>query len=269
VPHKHFTIDGIATFVHHLGPTTLPDVVPDLSLGELVLCLHGAGGSGGAFAPLLEKLAARHSPLAFDQPGHGRSGGLDSLGSIERMRDFLRAFVEKLALRRPVLLGHSMGGAVALAYALAHPGEVRALVLVGSGARGKIPEALIAALRQVVAGKARREFTRDAFSPATSPEVVRQGIMEDLKTDPRVGLGDLLALQGWSALERLGELRVPTLVAVGEDELERIRAGSDALASGIPGARKVVIPKAGHMLPLEQPQALAESIDDFLAGLAR
>src|SRR5262245_37662702 len=111
MPHKYATVEGVATYVHHVGPTTLPEVVPDLARGETVLCLHGSGGNGNVFAGLLAALAAEHSPLAIDLPGHGRSGGLDSLGSVERMAAFVGAFLDKWGVGRSVLLGHSLGGA--------------------------------------------------------------------------------------------------------------------------------------------------------------
>ena len=101
VPEKYLHIDGVATLLHHTGPTCLPEETPDLSRGDPVLCLHGAGGNGAVFAQLLAALEAAHSPLAFDQPGHGRSGGLDSLGSIERMGAFALAVADKLDVSRP------------------------------------------------------------------------------------------------------------------------------------------------------------------------
>ena len=82
---KYFTVDGVATFVHHRGPTTLPGTPPASSGGATVLCLHDAAGNGHVFTGLLDALSGEASPIAFDLPGHGRSGGLDSLGRIEAM----------------------------------------------------------------------------------------------------------------------------------------------------------------------------------------
>jgi pimeloyl-ACP methyl ester carboxylesterase len=268
VPQKYFRIDGTAVYVHHTGPTTLPEEVPDLSRGELVLCLHGAKGNGNVFRATLDRLAAEHSPLAFDQPGHARSGGLDSLGSIERMAEFTHTLCERLGLRIPVLLGHSMGGAVALAYALERPDRVRALVLCSAGARFELPEELIEFSRRVTEGKERHRVAREAYSAATPPEVFRQGVMEDLKTDPRVGYGDLLACRAWSAGDRLREVGVPALVVVGEDEMPPLRGEADRLVEELPRARQVVIPKAGHMVPLEQPEAFAAAVGAFLGELS-
>jgi pimeloyl-ACP methyl ester carboxylesterase len=264
VPHKYATVEGVATYVHHAGRTTLPEVVPDRSRGATLLCLHASGGNGSVFAELLEALAAEHSPFAIDFPGHGRSGGLDSLGSIDRMAAFVGAFLDKWGIDRAALLGHSMGGAVALRLALARPRLISALVLCGSAAR--FTGAAIPAVTRVVEGKDRRPFFREAYSPKAPPEVLRRGFLEDLKTDPRALLGDLEACRDFDATEELAGVGAPTLVVVGEDD--DMRAQSDLLATRIPGAKLEVVPGAGHMLPLEQPAALAAAVRAFLRGLA-
>jgi pimeloyl-ACP methyl ester carboxylesterase len=268
VPHKYATVDGVATFLHHCGPTTLPEVVPDLGAGALVLCLHGAGGNGSEWREVMEALhAAGHSPLAFDQPGHGRSGGLDSLGSIERMVDFSRALVSKLGLRAPVLLGHGMGGAVALRWALDHPGELRAAALVGTAPRYADLGGTIDRVRRVTEGKERRAFARDRYAPGASPEVMQRGFLEQLKTDPRALFGDLLACRDFDVEARLGEVRVPVLAIRGAHESEALRRGGEALAAAVPRARSRVVEGAAHAVPLEQPAALAAAVSDFVAEL--
>jgi len=266
VPHKYATVEGVATYVHHVGRTTLPEVVPDLSRGETVVCLHCSGGNGAMFAEFLEALAAEHSPLSLDLPGHGRSGGLDSLGSIERMAGFVGSFLERWGLPRAVLLGHSMGGAVALRLALDRPAAVRALVLVASGARFR--GAALPLIQRVVEGKERRPFFRDAYSPKATPELLRRGFLEDLKTDPRALAGDFVACRAFDAEGELERVAVPTLVAIGEDEDAEQRDRGELLAKRIRGATLVRIAGAGHMVPLEQPAALAAAVGEFLRGLA-
>jgi pimeloyl-ACP methyl ester carboxylesterase len=262
-------VEGIATYLHHRGPTTLPEVVPDLRRGEVVLCLHGAGGNGNVFAELLDLLAERHSPLAFDMPAHGRSAGIDSLGSIERMAAFTFALCDKLGVQAPVLLGHSLGGAVALRCALERPDRVRALVLISSGAFLGPNDSGLSRLRRVTEGKASREFMREAYAPHATPEVLRRGFMEDLKTDPRARYGDLLAARGWDVRPRLPELGLPALILSGEHEQALGGEQRDELLAGIRGARTATIPGAAHMLPLEQPRPLADAVLGFLAGISR
>lgn len=268
MPYKYVSIDGVATFLHHRGPTTLPEQPPDTSRGEVVLCVHGRGGNGGLFRELLDALCARHSPLAFDQPGHGRSGGLDSLGHVTALAGFAAALAARLGLRPCIALGHDLGAAVALELAASRPDLVRGLVLCGAAPRFDV-DAEEARLRPVVAGRARREFDASGYSPATPREVYARAFAEWIKTDPRATLGDVTALGGWSAEDAAPRVRVPVLVVEGEDAPEADRGAAHALAAMLPDARCASVPRAGRHVPLEQPAALAERMETFLGGIAR
>lgn len=268
VPQKYVQIDGVATFLHHTGATTLPESPPATDRGEVVLCLHGTGRHGGDFADLLEALAPDHSPIAFDQPGHGRSGALDSLGAVDRMRDFTRALADKLGLRPAVLVGHSLGAAVALDTALAFPEAVRGLVILSGGAGFRFPEGLLEHARLVTEGKRRRDFDPRAFAPGTDPKIMRKAFLAGLKTDPRATWGDLLACRAWGRADELERIGVPTLVMHGDAEREEVVAEALRLGERVPGARKVVVSDAGEMLLYEQPAAVAEEIARFLEGLS-
>ncbi len=267
VPNKYFSIDGVATFVQHSGTTTLPGVVPDTQAGETVVCLHDIGGNGAEFRGLLDGLEGAHSPFAFDFPGHSRSGELDSLGSIARMAEFLGEFCSVLGLERPVLLGHGMGAAVALQYALSSPASVRALVPSAGAARFDIPDDRVQGLRRLTEGKAQRQFDRSIYSPATGPEIMRACFMESVKTDPRVAYGDLLACKDWDRTADLGGLDLPVLIVWGEDAQDTSKQDSVLLAERISGAKKLEIPKAGHALLHEQPAALVDGVSGFLSEL--
>lgn len=267
MPHKYFQVEGVATFLHHTGATTLPGAPPHTSRGRVVLCLHGAGGNSGHFGALLDLLAERHSPLGFDFPGHGRSGGLDSLASIEQMAAFTGALIDKLALPAPLLLGHSMGAAVALELALTRPDSISGLVLVGGGARVTSLEPVIAQLERVTAGKERRPFAREIYAAGASNEVMQRGFTEELKTDPRARLGAFRALQAFDATDRVGAIRVPTLVVVGDEELPALAEQAELLSAAIPGARKTVVEGAGHMLSVEKPEALAAAVEALIEGM--
>jgi pimeloyl-ACP methyl ester carboxylesterase len=93
--------------------------------------------------------------------------------------------------------------------------------------------------------------------------------MEDLKTDPRAVYGDYLACRDCDLVDRLGELSVPALVIFGEDEIPPLREQSELLAQRIPGATRVEVPKAGHMVHFEQPDEVARAVASFLEGLDR
>ena len=268
VSNKYFQIDGVATYVHHTGPTTLPEQPPRREHGEAIVCLHGEGGNGNVFAALMRELEASHTLIAFDQPGHGRSGQLDSLGAIDRMAAFTLAFCDKLGLDSVVLLGHAMGGAVGLRAALDRPGIVRALVVCSAGDGIDVPEATLTQAQRIRDGKERRAFDATAFSKNTSPDVMKQGFMEGLKTDPRATYGDLVACAEWDDTARLGEITAPTLVVHGDDDRSQVKARAERLVAAVPGAQHATIPSAGHSLPMEAPRGLGETVAQFLGGLS-
>jgi pimeloyl-ACP methyl ester carboxylesterase len=268
VPSKYVPVQSIATFLRHTGATTLPESPPDTSQGQVLLCLHHTGGNCRSFDSLARALGDRHSPLAFDLPGHDRTASLVSLASIEAMADFALEVLDALEVDRPaVLLGHGMGGVVALQCSLTAPEKVRGLVICGSSGSYDCPDSLIDRARLVSEGKARREFDMTAFRKGVAPEVMRAGYMDTLKTDPRVIYPNLLAQRSWSLGERAPRILVPALICVGDEEKSEIAQASDRLVEALPQARKVVIPEAGHMIPLEAPEALAGAIAEFLEEL--
>ena len=218
MPTKYVTLNGTAVHYFHTGRSSLPGVPPDLSRGELLLFIHGAGSNGNTWHRQLSAFGATHSPLAFDFPGHGRSGGTESLKSIEAYRDWLAAFMDALHLRPSVLIGRSMGGAVAMAYALAHPQRVRALVLVATAARFALPAAMLETWKNVMCGRAQQPFSTDAFSPKTDFAVMREAWMEQVKTDPRVRYHDLVACNAFDSSRAAGAITVPTLIIAGRDD---------------------------------------------------
>jgi pimeloyl-ACP methyl ester carboxylesterase len=150
-----------------------------------------------------------------------------------------------------------------------YPHEVRALVLCSSCARLEILDPVLDLHRRVTEGRERRPFSRELFSSAASPEILRQGFMEDMKTDPRARFGDMLAARDWNPEERLDALAVPGLVVWGEDEQPALAAQAKLLSARWRSAQQLIVPKAGHMLPLEAPEALAEGVERFLADLDR
>jgi 3-oxoadipate enol-lactonase len=88
--------------------------------------------------------------------------------------------------------------------------------------------------------------------------------MEQIQTDPRVRYFDLVACQQVDLTAKLGDIRRPTLILAGQDDQTTPVAQSELLRDRIPGAKLVVIPQAGHWLPLEKPQEACEAIAAFL-----
>src|SRR5262249_50962057 len=160
------------------GKTTLPDVVPDFSRGRKILIIHGAGSNGHTFHRQGEALGEKHSPIAFDLPGHGRSSGVEGLSSVSDYADFTAALLDALQIKSAVVLGPSMGGAIAMDLALRYPARVEALVLSSTAAKFTVTDELIAPLRAISMGRAPQAFNTNGYSPKTLKDnfdVVREG----------------------------------------------------------------------------------------------
>ncbi|MCP3991937.1 MAG: alpha/beta fold hydrolase [Actinomycetia bacterium] len=263
MPQKYVTVDGVATLIHHRGPTTLPGSPPSTDQGATVLCCHDAGTDGNQFADLMDHLATAHSPIAYDQPGHGRSATLDSLGSIEAMVAHLRGLSEAWSIENPILVGEGMGAAVALQACVTHPGWAAGLVLVGGAAASYEMGDEIESLSAITSGKARREFDRSGYAPDTDRAVYQKAFANWVKTDPRATLGDRKAQAAWS-LDQPPD--VPVTVVVGEHEEPDHVSAAEALATKLPNGSVERLAGAGRRGVLEQPGGLASMVSALAAS---
>lgn len=268
MPTKYLRRDEHALHYVHTGPTTLPDQPPELRRGACLLFLHGEGGSAALWSRQMAHFAAAHSPLALDLPAHGRSSGLDAPESIAAAAAIVAGFLEGIAAPPAVLVGHGFAGHVALEVAAAHPERVRAVVTIGTAACAAVPDDAIDKLRLVVRGRLGQQFDTPFFGNALDPGLMREFWTEMVKTDPKVRLGDLLAYRASTTRSRLDAVRRPVLVVAGEADKMCPQGGADELAKGLPDARLVVIPDAGHIGHLEKAAEVNAAIERFVAGQA-
>jgi len=267
MPTKYFEIAGYAVNLFHTGATTLPAVPPDLGRGKCLVFLHGAGSTGAVWQRQLSHFASRHSPIAFDWPGHGRSSGIEALPSIESYADCTLALLDRLGIERAVIVGTSMGGLVALDLGLRAPRRVDALVLVSTAAKVSPPAEMVVSWRQVMTGRAAQPFTPFGYGDNVPFELMREGWELQVRTDPRVRYFDLVIAQRPDYRARLAEIRKPALVVHGSKDPLVTPAESALLTAGIAGAERVEIEGGGHFLYRERPEALHAAIDAFLEKL--
>jgi pimeloyl-ACP methyl ester carboxylesterase len=270
MPTKYTNVSGCATHYYYVGQTTLPDVVPDFSRGRALLLLHGAGSNGHAWHYQYEQLGHRHSPIAPDLPGHGRSSGVEGLRTVADYAAFTLAFLDALKLDSIVVAGHSMGGAIAMELALRNPNKVKALVLIATAAKFDIPQERVETWRAVTMGRASQPFNNDGYSPktiSTKPEIIREGWGEQIQTDPRVRWGDLVACSQVDLRDRISRLEKPSLILAGADDTITPPAGAESLKSKIKGAQLEVVPDSGHRLTTERPDVVSAAIEKFLDEL--
>jgi len=256
------------------------------------LLLHGFTGSADAWPrPVLDALAAAgNAPVALDLPGHGQRAGetdparftMDAVtGELLAAADGATGAGGDPVAATPAvdLVGYSMGGRVALAFAVAHPARVRRLVL-ESASPGLETEEERAARRGAdarLAAKLEQEgiaafvafwerlplFTSQRNLPAPVAEAQRR---RRLRNDPRSLAASLRGL-GAGALpsfwDDLPALHIPTMVLAGEDDV-KFMAVARRMAALLPAAALRIIPGAGHNVHLERPGAWVEAVTEFL-----
>jgi pimeloyl-ACP methyl ester carboxylesterase len=241
---------------------------------SMVVLSHCWTGSRAVWEPVAARLvAAGRQVVLYDQRGHGASTPGTAPLSVELLGDDLAAVLEAVDARDAVLAGHSMGGMTLQALAVGHPAvvaeRVRALVLAGTAAFGVAAGPLAAPVRFVSGSRAGDRLMAGRLGPALSrgsvgrrPRQAHLVATRDAWLSLPTGLRRdfLIALQAMDFRAGLAGVAVPTTVVVGTRDLLTPPRLGRALAAAIPGARLVEVPGAGHMLPFEEPDRLAEII---------
>lgn len=239
--------------------------------GSLVLFLHGIGMTRNGWDSQMAGLADRHRCVAWDLPGYGASAPLEDF-SLAAAADAAARLVAELGGPAHVV-GLSMGGMIALELALRHPDAVRSLGLVDTspafGLDGTDPDAWRAArLAPLDAGARIEDFAepvlRSVMAPDPDPAAVAAAVASMLRV-PISGLRQTVAaLPAHDVRDRLDRIAAPTLVVVGERDVETPPSYAQALADGIPDARLAIIPGAGHLTPFEAPDALTALLREHI-----
>lgn len=240
--------------------------------GEAVLLVHAIGCDHRMWESLVPRLAQHFRVIAVDARGHGKSPVPPRPYTLEILSDDACTLLDKLGIAKAHWVGLSMGGMVGQAFALRHPARLLKLVIANSsstyGAEGRpmwkariksVEEGGLAAIRDTVEAR----YFSDAYR-ARSPESVA-GVMERFVATPAAGyLGCSDAISNLDFSDDLIRIRARTLVIAGENDVATPLAMSQAIASGIPGAKLAVIPGAAHLSIAEKPEEFARLVEDFL-----
>lgn len=229
-----------------------------------VICIHGAGASSVVWMDTVRRLAPRRRVVALDLPGHGQSDRWHH-PSVEMYRDAVGTVCAALGIAKAILVGHSLGGLIALSCAAAWPERVAGLLTVGAGLRLPVSERVFERLRDYATFPA--WLAGVAWSPATPKEIVERwsGLMVTAEAD--VTTADFRAAAAFDGRGLGKRVRCPTLVLGGGDDLLTPASLSCKLGDAILGATVEILPRAGHMLHLEHPDAFHAHLDNFLATL--
>ncbi len=243
--------------------------------GPAILFLHDGLTHAAAWDLVFGAFARDHRVVRFDRRGFGRS---DHPAAPYSPLEDMAAILDATGVERATLIGASSGGGLALAFALAHPERVEALVLVGAvvpgygysehftsrGFRNTSP------LLDGKPKRALRNWVEDPWVVAPGNKDARKrlrALLEPFFEKQMAQRPDLERLPEPNLVARLPEIEVPALVLVGEADIPDVHAHAGALETWLPDARRVVVPEAGHLLFLERPAEFERVVRAFLEAL--
>ena len=246
---------------------------PNPAGSPAVLLLHGLGANGSSWTLQFDPLmAAGMRPLAPDAPGFGQSR-YDGRGwSFKRVAANLTELLDELQTGPVYVVGLSMGGVIGQQFVLDYPHLVRKLVLVSTFSVLR-PESLSQwsyffqrlVVVYTLGMKQQSEIVARRVFPGARQEALRQMAADQIaSTDPRVYRTAMRSLGLFNSRRRLKEIKIPTLVITGANDSTVSPVRQKMLAQGICGARQVVIPSAGHAVPIDQYEAFNRELLGFL-----
>jgi pimeloyl-ACP methyl ester carboxylesterase len=277
VEHHEQEVAGLLTHWVTAGQADAPQSV----------LLHGSGGSAALWYPTLAQLAARRHVIAVDLPGHGETEipSWRSPDAIERTLEWLEAFLVRFEL--PLLIGHSLGGYLALLHFSRRRPALPGMVLVDAGGLGPRPPGFVMATRHPVLGmllglaagqrptrgRLERTIRRLTVDPYRIPHG-QTALHYALITASRPGAGRFQfeiyrsvainqAHRGYKVWGRLDEIACPVLLIWGERDYFPLRYAQQAAAE-MPDARLEVLPRTGHLSYLEDPAGFNQVLASWL-----
>jgi non-heme chloroperoxidase len=239
--------------------------------GRPVIVLHGLADTWFSFSRVVPGLAVAHRVFALDLRGHGASDRAENGYTPADMAADVVAFMDALGIRRATVVGHSMGSFVGQHVALAAPGRVSGLVLIGSATavRNEVTLQLkdaLAALPDAVPDEFAREFQASTVHGPVPAEFMAQ-VVADCRTPPtrvlRAALDGLLATARFEGLR--GE-KIPALLIWGDRDGMFSRADQEALVAALPIASLRIYRDAGHAPHWERPTEIVRDVSRFIRG---
>jgi pimeloyl-ACP methyl ester carboxylesterase len=234
--------------------------------GPPLLLTHGYSSTSAMWQGQIEALSKHHKLVLWDMRGHGRSDYPDDPASYSEALTVadMAALLDTVGAGSAIVGGLSLGGYMSLAFYRAHPERVRALLIIDTGPGFKKDDA-----RDAWNTRARdtgHRFEREGLDVLKSASRERSSVNHRDASGLAHAARGMLTQRDARVIELLPDIKVPALVVVGADDAPFL-AASDYMAAKIPGAKKVVIPAAGHAVNIDQPQAFIDAVLPFLASL--
>jgi pimeloyl-ACP methyl ester carboxylesterase len=254
--------------------------------GRPVVLIHGNPGSCQDWARLYGPLASRHCGFAFDRPGHGHSDRPNHRPiTVDVQAQMLHTALKELNIEQPILVGHSWGGALALAYALEFQDDVAGLVLLAPAAYES--DDGVSFLTKLPAWPVVGDVVNWLFTPLFGAWIVREDLQKAFAPDlvPKHYLRHVLSewtrpkKVKWYSVDdallndslpkitpRYSDIRVPVVIVTGDSDLiVPAKENAHRLYEALPHAELIVLENTGHQIPFTRPDAVVNAIDRVAA----
>lgn len=230
-----------------------------------LIFIHGSGGTYANWESQIHSLQSHFTVVALDLPGHGQSEGKGETDVLAYV-DSIDAFLDETGIMKPVLIGHSLGAAICLMFAIRHGENASAIVPVGGGVTMPVNQLIIDGLKnsptETIAAIAKFSITkanREKFSGRLAEAIA--------KTDTVITQGDFIACNRLDITTEIGRISIPTCIVCGAEDKMTPPAMSEFLHNNIHGSQLALIPEAGHFVMMEQPEAFNSVITRFVQSL--
>ena len=236
--------------------------------GPVLILTHGYSSTSAMWEGQIDALSKHHRLVLWDMRGHGQSDYPDDPSAYSEAHTVadIAALLDEVGARRAIVGGLSLGGYMSLAFYRTHPGRVSALLIIDTGPGFKKDDARAAWNRR--AHDTGDRFEREGLAVLTSASRERSTVSHRDASGLAHAARGMLTQRDARVIESLPDIKVPALVVVGADDAPFL-AASDYMAAKIPGARKLVIPAAGHAVNIDQPQAFIDAVLPFLDGVSK
>jgi len=234
--------------------------------GPVILLTHGYSATAEMWRGQVAALSKNHKLVLWDMRGHGRSDYPSDQGeySEEKTVADMAALLDAVGAKRAIIGGLSLGGYMSLAFQATHPERVSALLIIDTGPGYKKDEARDGWNRNAL--KTAERYETDGLGLLSAGSAERRTARHRDATGLARAARGMLTQKNARVIESLPGIKVPSIVIVGENDTPFL-AASDYMAAKIPGARKAVIPNAGHAANIDNPDAFNAALVSFLETL--
>ncbi|HQG66037.1 MAG TPA: alpha/beta hydrolase [Smithella sp.] len=236
---------------------------------QTLFFIHGSGGNYSTWAHQYGRLHKKYNIVAVNLPGHGQSEG-NGERDVRSYSEWIRKILHGMDLNKPVLVGHSLGSAIGLRFAIDHSNNISGIVCVGGGMKMPVnalfldflktnPAQLPAEIIEMICKFSLAKENRSKFSVPLQKSIALSSV--------DVLYGDLLTCNNLDLTEDLGNISVPALVVCGAEDKMTPPDLSRGLAAGIKKSQLEIIDGAGHMVMMEKPAEFNHILDEFTASI--